>query len=70
MSHTAGYKIRPTFRRQPSGPDGLVYLAIYTIEDADGVQGAPVTVAGVFGSAEQAMDAAREAGEKVLEQLH
>ncbi len=70
MSTASGYKIHPSFRRQQSEHDGLVYLATYTIEDDKGVQGEPVVVSGTFSSAEEAMDAAREAGTKVLSQLN
>lgn len=70
MSHASGYKIHPTFQRQQSEQDGMVYQATYTIEDNNGVQGEPVIVAGMFSSAEEAMAAATVAGDKVLAQLH
>jgi hypothetical protein len=48
----------------------MIYQAIYVIEDDNGVQGEPVVVSGTFASAEQAMEAAQEAGAKVLAQLN
>ena len=69
MSHGSGYKIHPTFERQQSEQDGMVYQATYTIEDEHGVQGEPVVVAGTFSSPEDAMAAATDAGDKVLAQL-
>jgi hypothetical protein len=48
----------------------MVYLATYTIEDDKGVQGEPVVVSGTFVSEEEAMEAAQEAGAKLLAQLN
>ena len=70
MSPASGYKIHPSFQRQQSEQDGMVYQATYVIEDDHGVSGEPVVIAGTFASAEEAMDAAREAGAKVLAQLN
>lgn len=70
MNHASGYRIHPTFQRQQSEQDGMVYQATYTIEDENGVQGEPVVVAGTFPSAEDAMAAAKDAGDKVLAQLN
>lgn len=70
MSDSSGYKIHPSFQRQQSEHDGLVYQATYTIADDKGVRGEPVVVSGSFANAEEALDAAREAGAKVLAQLH
>lgn len=70
MNQTPAYKIHPSFQRQQSEQDGMVYQATYVIEDAGGVCGEPVIVSGTFASAEEAMDAAREAGDKVLSQLN
>ena len=69
MANPTGYTIHATFERQTSDAGGLVYLALYTIEDDKGVRGQPVTV-GTFASAEEAMEAARASGQKVLDQLH
>lgn len=70
VSTPSGYTIHPSFARQPSKHDGMVYLAIYTIEDDKGVYGEPVVVSGVFADAEDAIAAAKQAGDKVLAQLH
>lgn len=70
MSQASGFKIHPSFQRQQSEHDGMVYQATYVIEDDHGVRGEPVVVAGTFASAEEAMIAARDAGDKVLAQLH
>jgi hypothetical protein len=69
MSNAPGYRIHPSFQRQQSEHDGMVYQATYVIEDDNGVRGAPVVVSGTFTSAEEAMEAAREAGTQVLAQL-
>ena len=70
MSHASGYRIHPSVQRQQSEKDGMVYLATYTIEDDKGVQGEPVVVSGTFVSEEEAMEAAQEAGAKLLAQLN
>jgi hypothetical protein len=69
MSSASGYKIHPAFQRQQSEQQGMVYLATYTIEDDKGAQGDPVVVSGTFASVEEAMAAAKDAGDKVLAQL-
>lgn len=64
------YHIYPLVERQESAEDGLVYVATYVIEDAQGLRGEPVVVPGHFKSLEEAQAAANEAGQKVLDQLH
>lgn len=70
MSNASGYKIFPSFQRESSGDGSLVYQATYTIEDDKGLRGDPITVAGTFQSAEDAIAAAQAAGEKLLSQMH
>ncbi|HEY8682638.1 MAG TPA: hypothetical protein VIM06_05660 [Rhodanobacter sp.] len=69
MNNTSGYRIHPSFQRQPSKDRGLVYLATYTVEDDKGVQGDPVTLSGSFRTPEEALAAAQQAGSKVLAQV-
>jgi hypothetical protein len=66
----SGYKIYPACQRGFSDSGSLVYEATYTIEDDKGLRGAPITVAGAFQSAEDALTAAQDAGEKLLAQMH
>ena len=70
MSSSSGYKIYPSWQRETPAAGGIVYEALYTIEDRKGVRGNPITVAGTFDSAEEALAAAQAAGEKVLAQMH
>jgi hypothetical protein len=66
----SGYKIYPSCQREVSKDGSLVYEATYTIEDEKGLRGEPITVDGAFQSAEEALTAAQEAGEKLLAQMH
>lgn len=70
MGNSSGYKIFPSWQRETPAEGGMVYEALYTIEDEGGVRGDPITVAGTFDSAEDALAAARAAGEKLLAQMH
>jgi hypothetical protein len=70
MSNASGYKIYPSCQRQASSDGSLVYEATYTIEDDKGLRGEPITVAGAFQSAEEAIAAAQAAGDKLLSQMH
>ena len=70
MSNTSGYKIYPSWQRETPAEGGIVYEARYTIEDDKGIRGNPITVAGKFDSAEDALAAAQAAGDKVLAQMH
>jgi hypothetical protein len=66
----SGYKIYPSCQRGFSDDGSLVYEGKYTIEDDKGLRGEPITVVGEFQSAEDALTAAQEAGEKLLAQMH
>ena len=70
MSSTSGFKIYPSWQRETPAEGGIVYEGLYTIEDEKGVRGDPITVAGRFESAEEALAAAQAAGDKVLAQMH
>jgi hypothetical protein len=69
MSNTSGYKIFPSCQLESSDDGRLVYEATYIIQDAEGLRGEPITVAGSFESAEEAIAAAQAAGEKLLSQM-
>lgn len=69
MSSAHGYTIYPSWQRETPAEGGIVYEALYTIEDDKGVRGNPITVAGTFQSAEDALAAAQAAGDKVLAQM-
>ncbi|MBB6242493.1 MULTISPECIES: hypothetical protein [unclassified Rhodanobacter] len=70
MSNASGYKIFPSCQRESSKDGRLVYEATYIIQDDQGLRGEPITVAGQFESAEEALAAAQAAGEKLLSQMH
>jgi len=70
MSNASGYKIYPSCQRESSKDGSWVYEATYTIEDDKGLRGEPISVAGAFQSAEEAIAAAQAAGEKLLSQMH
>jgi hypothetical protein len=70
MSNASGYKIYPSSQLESSSDGSFVYVATYTIEDKGGLRGEPITVAGTFQSAEEAIEAAQAAGEKLLSQMH
>jgi len=62
-----GYRIYPQARA--ASADGGLFEGIYVIENAEGVRGEPVVVAGTFPTRDAALAAAIVAGEKVLEQV-
>ncbi len=69
MSNASGYKIYPSCQLESSDNGRFVYQAVYFIQDAQGVRGDPITVAGQYESAEEAAAAAQAAGEKLLAQM-
>jgi hypothetical protein len=64
-----GYRIHPQARGQSSATGGELFEGVYVIENAEGVRGEPVVVAGTYPTREDALAAAIVAGEKVLDQV-
>lgn len=68
MSSDKKYRVFPSTELRQTD-SGATYVGIYSIVDTGGLRGEPVQVAGNFDNPDDALAAAVEAGDKVLQQL-